>query len=69
MTQTPDFTAENHGSVVLFRPVSTRAARWVEDNVPLEGWQWLGHAFAVDHRCALGLLEGIVEAGFDVREN
>jgi hypothetical protein len=41
---------ENHGSIVLVRPLSDAARGWVSENVELEGWQWHGDAFACEPR-------------------
>ena len=35
----------------LITPKSDRAKEWVDENVGLEPWQWLGDSFAVDHHC------------------
>lgn len=62
----PDIHIEPHGSVVLFRPASDTAHAWVAENVAIEDWQWLGGAFAVDHRYAGDLAQGMREAGLAV---
>ncbi len=60
-----DFSVEDQGSVFLFRLLSEEAMAWTRANVLTEPWQWIGqHAFAVDHRYALPLLEGMLEEGF-----
>jgi len=65
----PDFDVTLHGSVVSFAPLTLAARSWVEEHVHLESWQWLGNAaFAVDHRFAQPLIEGIIEAGLEVSE-
>lgn len=62
----PDFFVEEHGSVVLLRPLNAAAIEWLNKNVQSEGWQWFGGALAVEPRYLEPLLEGIGEAGFTV---
>ncbi len=40
------------------------ATDWVEENVALEPYQWMGGAFFGDTRVMHGLLDIITEAGF-----
>lgn len=61
-----DFTINDQGSVVMFTPLTDAATAWVDENVALEGWQWLGNSFAVDHRIAQALVDGIEAEGFTV---
>lgn len=60
-----DFHITNNGSTFSFTPVTPTAIAWVDD-LPLEDWQWLGPSFVVDHRLAHDLVNGIVDAGFEV---
>lgn len=64
MPKDADFTISNQGSIVMFYPRSQDAHDWVDDNVGLEDWQWLGGGFACEHRMAGDLIEGIRDAGF-----
>jgi len=34
----------------LVQPKTDKARLWINENVYLEPWQWLGGNFAVDHR-------------------
>ena len=61
-----DIIVENHGSVFTFEPQSDTAREWVADNVQLEGWQWTGPAFTVDHRFAYDLAQGMLNDGLIV---
>lgn len=54
-----DFRVSGGGTIYLVEPVSDAAKEWVKENVPLESWQWLGPAFAVEHRYITDLLAGI----------
>ena len=62
-----DVSVFNHGSVFLFTLKTPAARARVDENVQLEGWQWVGaNAFAVDHRYADQLAAGMEEAGLEV---
>jgi hypothetical protein len=61
-----DVTTVYNGSVTMFRPISAQAKTWVEENVELEGWQWIGPAFAVETRYADELRYGMEDAGLSV---
>ena len=60
---TPDVLVENAGTVFTFCPVTNRAKEWFDENVETESWQWFGHALVVEHRFALGLAQGLRDAG------
>lgn len=57
-----DLYVEDHGSVILFRPVSRGAREWLDKNVS-EDAQWFGGALAVEHRYAESLADGMTDAG------
>jgi hypothetical protein len=61
-----DVRVHYHGSVVMVEPVSAAAQEWVDENVGLEGWQWMGGAFAVEPRYLEGLVEGMAGEGLEV---
>lgn len=54
-------SVEDHGTIVLVRPLTEEARAWVDENVSLESWQWRGDAFACEPRCVAALLEGMAE--------
>ncbi len=65
-TATADVTVHDGGTIFMFE-LNTEAARaWVQENVSLEAWQWMGDAFVVEHRYAGGLAEGMIEHGLRV---
>jgi hypothetical protein len=70
----PDVLVANAGTVFTFCPLTTRAKKWIEENVESESWQWLGATLVVDHGYALGLaerwpdLEVVVSADTGVEE-
>src|SRR5688572_15817673 len=55
MSQTHDidFLVRPQGTVWLFEPVTERAKHHTLNVMDVQGWQWLGPAFGVDHRLAL----------------
>jgi|TARA_R110000824_G_scaffold155073_1_gene327289 hypothetical protein len=65
--QVCDITVNDQGSIILFTPKSDACKEWIEDNVQLEGWQWLGGGFGVDHSYADSLIDGLQAEGFEVQ--
>lgn len=62
-----DFDVENHGSLVLVRPLTLAALAWLEANVADEGEdmaQWFGGALVVEPRYVETLVHGLMEEGF-----
>lgn len=57
------FTLENHGSLVLVRPLDTDAREWLAANT---GGRWFGGALAVEPRFVENLLVLLDEAGFEM---
>lgn len=64
MTHSIDFQIVDHGSVVMFTPLNLDAHTFAQNELEIEGWQWTGDGFAVDHRVALGLHELLIDSGF-----
>lgn len=52
---------ENHGSIILFRPMTPSADQWLHEHT--EG-MWFGGALAVEPRYAMDLATGLTEEGF-----
>jgi len=61
-----DFVVSNNGSTWSFKPVSEAAKKEVE-LMGIEGWQWIGKSFHVDHRLASQLADQLRNDGFDVQ--
>ena len=61
-----DVCVHDCGSVVMIEPLTEVAQNWVEENVGLESWQWMGGRFACEPRCVDGLVEGMMEDGLVV---
>lgn len=66
MQHPSDVTVSGGGTIYLFHLESDTARDWVDDQVQLEGWQWLGRAFAVEHRYVGALIEGMLADGLRV---
>lgn len=54
---TPDLRIENHGSIVLFRPLTDEGKEWIARTHP-EDAQFFGRAMVVEPR----YVEGVVDA-------
>ena len=61
-----DVNLDDHGTVCLFTPISRLAREWIARHLRLEGWQCLGASFAVEHRFAVPLVEGMLADGLRV---
>jgi hypothetical protein len=62
-----DFSLTNHGTIFTIEPVTQQAKDWFDENVPTEGWQWMGSACSVEPRCIEPLVEGILEEGMTIQ--
>lgn len=60
----PHFLVQDEGTIVLFHPITDEARAWWKENVA-EGQSW-GASYAVEHRFAAGIIEGIVAAGLSI---
>jgi hypothetical protein len=58
----PDVLVRNGGTLFLFCPLTPSAREWIEQYVEA-GAQWFGNALVVEHRYALGLAQGMMDAG------
>lgn len=58
-----DFSVMQDGSIVLIRPMTSRADDWVKQYIQLEPWQWLGMSFGIDARFSADILRGILDSG------
>ena len=65
-TKVIDFVVRPHGSVWTFEPKTESAKRFVRTDLDVQGWQWLGHFFGVDHRLANDLVAALEVEGFVV---
>jgi hypothetical protein len=61
-----DVLVRDEGSVIMLTPKSEKAKAWVDENLGLESWQWLGPSFAVEWRYAPDIVQGMMGDGLDV---
>ena len=57
------FSIENHGSIVLVRPLTPDVNEWLEENTADEA-QWFGGALVVEPRYLEPLVAGLIDEGF-----
>jgi len=60
-----DFQVENHGSIVLLRPMSDAGREWAEQYLPDDA-PMFGLAYAIEHRYIGDIVEGIRADGLEV---
>ena len=63
-TNETDFIVRPHGTVWTFEPKTESAKSFVHTDLEVQGWQWLGPAFGVDHRLATDLVAALEGEGF-----
>lgn len=61
-----DIWVRNEGSVVALTPFSQAGRVWIDENLTLESWQWLGPSAVVDWRFAPDIVAGMLEDGLEV---
>jgi len=62
----PDVLIRDEGTVWIFNPLTSVAQKWFGEHVQSAPWQWLGTSLVVEHRFAIGLIQGITDAGFSI---
>lgn len=60
----PDFQVSDEGSVLALQPMNDRSRGFASESLGLEGWQWMGNRFVLDHRPAQDLIEQLESEGF-----
>jgi len=55
------FSIEDHGSIVLVRPLTADVSEWLAEHT--DG-QWFGNALVVEPRYVGDLVEGLIGEGF-----
>jgi hypothetical protein len=63
-TKAIDFVVHPHGSIWTFEPKTESAKHFVRTDLDVQGWQWLGQSFGVDHRLANDLIAALEGEGF-----
>lgn len=64
----PDVRYGSYGSIVMVTPITDPALDWVDENLELESWQWMGASFSCEARMLADLVEGMQAAGLFVAE-
>ena len=66
--QVTDILVENHGSIVLLRPISTHGADWIEQNIlnVNEEAQTFGAALVVEPRYVADVVAGMRADGLKI---
>jgi hypothetical protein len=57
-----DFWTDDHGSICLVCPITTRAEQWIAEHVSDEA-QWMGPALVVEPRYMRDLVDGMESDG------
>jgi hypothetical protein len=66
MATTPtDIRITDHGSIVLFQPLTTEASTWIDEHVE-PGAYWHAGALAVEPRYSMDVYNGMVSEGLGV---
>jgi hypothetical protein len=63
----PDILIENHGSIILLRPVSPVGENWLQQNVISEETQIFGNAVVCEPRYVMDIVLGARAGGVVVR--
>jgi hypothetical protein len=58
------FTIENHGSIVLIRPLTSDVEEWIEEHVGGEETMYFGNAVVVEPRYVAPIVEALIAEGF-----
>src|ERR1700739_173551 len=61
-----DVTVRNEGSIIMLTPVSAEGKAWIDENLGLESWQWLGNSCAIEWRYAPDIVHGMMDDGLEV---
>jgi hypothetical protein len=57
------FSIENHGSIVLIRPLTDDVSDWLDEHVDPDA-QWFGGALACEPRYVEPLVTALIEEGY-----
>lgn len=65
LKNTPDFTVNNHGSIVTLNPCSHAAQGWISENIPEDAQRWCS-GVVVEPRYIQDIINGIEGDGLTV---
>jgi hypothetical protein len=60
--QAPDVLVRSESTLFLFCPLTASAREWIDEHVQADA-QWFGNTLVVEHRYAIGLAQGMMDAG------
>lgn len=63
----PDALVSGGGSIYQLTPLSEAAKAWISENVQAEGFMWMGSSLCVEHRYIADIVQGMQDAGLEVR--
>lgn len=66
MAHSADVVCEDHGSIIMFQPLSESARLFFKEDVQSEAWQWMGNGLCLDRRAALQFREILIDNGFSL---
>jgi len=61
-----DVLVRNEGSIIMLTPSTPEGKAWIDENLGLESWQWLGNSCAIEWRYAPDIIDGMRRDGLDV---
>lgn len=61
-----DIAVYDCGSIVQFTPLNSNAKNWIDENLAVEDWQWMGGALCLDRRMAPAVIDAIWDAGMRI---
>lgn len=63
-----DVRIENHGSLVMFRPLTDESREWLVKNTDARTWMWQDdmNGLMIDPRMAMHIIGGLHAAGFEL---
>jgi hypothetical protein len=65
-TKLPDVLVIDHGSLIGMTPMSDAGRSWMREHIPDDA-QWLGRQLMVEPRYAPAIMEGMQDAGLELR--
>lgn len=57
------FNIEDHGSIVLIRPLTADVSTWLGEHTAADA-QWFGNALVVEPRYVVDIVTALVEEGY-----
>lgn len=61
-----DVEFAEHGTVNTLTPLTAAAREWIDENLDVEGWQWLGGSVGIEPRMCPNIIQGMIDDGLAV---